>query len=340
MANNPVKERKKTDAVFEGGGVKGIGLVGAVTEIEKEYDFENLAGTSAGAIVAALLAAGYTGAEIKRELLKLNYRDIKDKGTLDWVGVLGRGLSILFEYGIYEGNYFENWLEALLTVRRKTKFKDLETGDKDERYKYKLQVIATDITDKRLLVLPRDLASFGYDPGEFSVSRAVRMTMSIPIFFEPVKLVDNQGCTHLIVDGGALSNYPVWLLDDGTTDPPWPTFGFKLIEEDRRHLKRLGRDPIRNPVEFVKALAGTMLDAHDNYHISQSKGDFDRTIGIPTSVSFNGTTKEIRTTDFDITPGESEALFQNGADSARKFLKEWDFEGWKKKYRQSQVMED
>ncbi len=47
----------KCDAVFEGGGVKGIGLVGAISEIEKAgYGFENLAGTSAGAIVASLLS--------------------------------------------------------------------------------------------------------------------------------------------------------------------------------------------------------------------------------------------------------------------------------------------
>ena len=50
----------KADAVFEGGGVKGIGLVGAVAFAEeKGYRWVNLAGTSAGAIVAALLAAGY-----------------------------------------------------------------------------------------------------------------------------------------------------------------------------------------------------------------------------------------------------------------------------------------
>jgi len=66
----------KTDAAFEGGGVKGIGLVGAVFEIEKAgYDFENLAGTSAGAIVAALLAVGYKADEIKKEMERLNYND-------------------------------------------------------------------------------------------------------------------------------------------------------------------------------------------------------------------------------------------------------------------------
>ncbi len=68
----------KADAVFEGGGVKGIGLVGAVSEIEKEgYVFENLAGTSVGAIVSSLLTVGYSAAEIKKELEQLDYNDFK-----------------------------------------------------------------------------------------------------------------------------------------------------------------------------------------------------------------------------------------------------------------------
>ena len=53
-------EPMKADAVFEGGGVKGIGLVGAVAVTEAHgFQFENVAGTSAGAIVAALIAARY-----------------------------------------------------------------------------------------------------------------------------------------------------------------------------------------------------------------------------------------------------------------------------------------
>ena len=69
----------KTDAVFEGGGVKGIGLVGAVSIIESAgYEFENLAGTSAGAIVASLLAVDYKADEIKSELERLDYNKFKD----------------------------------------------------------------------------------------------------------------------------------------------------------------------------------------------------------------------------------------------------------------------
>ena len=49
------------DLVFEGGGVKGIGLAGALATLEeREYGPQNIAGTSAGAITAALLAAGYS----------------------------------------------------------------------------------------------------------------------------------------------------------------------------------------------------------------------------------------------------------------------------------------
>ena len=56
----------RADAVFEGGGVKGIGLVGALEVMEQAgYRWNMLAGTSAGAIVAALVAAGYTASELK-----------------------------------------------------------------------------------------------------------------------------------------------------------------------------------------------------------------------------------------------------------------------------------
>ena len=332
---------KKADAVFEGGGVKGIGLVGAVSEIEKAgYTFENLAGTSAGAIVASLLAVGYKAAGIKKELEKLNYNDFKDEGMLDKLGAIGKALSIGFEYGIYEGEFFENWLEGLIRAKGKTTFGDIimpdyQEGKTDKKYKYKLQVIAADLAERRLLVLPGDLEEFGYNPDTFSISRAVRMSMSIPVFFEPVQLQDASGRTHLIVDGGILSNYPIWLLDDGTSSPPWPTFGFKLMEPGSRSLKGPNRNPINNPIAFFKALAGTMMDAHDNYHISNSKGDYQRTIGIPTVVTVDGVEKEIKTTDFGITQKESQALFKNGVEVAQGFLKTWDFEAWKKKYRQN-----
>ena len=298
----------------------------------------NLAGTSAGAIVASLLAVDYKAAEIKTELETLNYNNFKDEGLLDKLGIIGKGLSIGFEYGIYEGEYFEKWLENLLAAKGKTVFRDItmpdyKKGKTEEKYRYKLQVIAADITERRLLVLPGDLKSLGYDPDRFSLSRAVRMSMSIPFFFEPVKLQDMNGRVHYIVDGGVLSNYPIWLLDDGKKNPPWPTFGFKLTEPDKRALKPADRNPINNPISFLKSVIGTMMDAHDNYHISISTGDYDRTVGIPTLVTVKGLEEEIKTVDFDISQEKSQALYDNGVRAGAEFLKKWNFADWKKKYR-------
>ena len=333
-------EVKQADGVFEGGGVKGIGLVGAVAAVENAgYQWGNLAGTSAGSIVAALLAVGYTGAELKGILQSLDYNNFKDEGLLDKLGVFGKALSVGFEYGIYEGEYFEHWMENLLRAKGKTKFKDVkldvsqEEPKNREKYQYKVQAIATDITDQRLLILPRDLKDFGYDPDEFSIAGAVRMSMSIPFFFEPVKLKDTSGRVHFIVDGGVLSNYPIWLLDDGGPAPAWPTFGFKLMERDKRELKPGSWNPIKNPLVFLKAIVGTMMDAHDNYHISMDKGDYQRTIGIETVVKTKAGEVEIGTTDFDITKEESEALYQNGERVGTDFVAKWDFEKWKKDYR-------
>jgi NTE family protein len=160
------------------------------------------------------------------------------------------------------------------------------------------------------------------------------MSMSIPLFFEPVKLRDESGRPHYVVDGGVLSNYPIWLLDDNSPNPPWPTFGFKLMEPDARAIKEGSRNPINNPISFLKAVVGTMMDAHDNYHISKSKGDYDRTIGISTVVKVNGTEKEIKTVDFDMTREESAALYENGVKAAKGFLKTWDFDQWKKDFRE------
>ncbi len=114
------------DAVFEGGGVKGIGLVGAVAVAEERgYQWVNIAGTSAGAIVAALLAAGYSAVEMREIMEELDYNRFKDTSLLDRVPLVGPAASLIFEKGIYEGKFFENWMRGLLRKKKVETFNDL-----------------------------------------------------------------------------------------------------------------------------------------------------------------------------------------------------------------------
>lgn len=177
----------RADAVFEGGGVKGIGLVGAVAVAEeKGYEFVNVAGTSAGAIVAALLAAGYHGPELKEVMQELDYNKFKDTSAVDRVPVVGPIISLGLEKGIYEGKFCEEWLRALLRKKGVETFGDLiiEGYKEEERYRFRLRVIASDISLGKILALPQDIADYGIRPEDLNVAAAVRMSMSIPFFYE------------------------------------------------------------------------------------------------------------------------------------------------------------
>ncbi len=316
----------KADAVFEGGGVKGIALVGALWAAEaRGYAWENVAGTSAGAIVASLVAAGYTAAEIKKIMDSLDFRQLKDALITGRIPVLGPALSIGITNGLYKGNYFEKWLREKLAAKGVRTFGDLimQQYRNDEQRCYRLRVIAADISRGRMLILPQDIAGYGLKPEKLDVATAVRMSMSIPLFYQPVQwgYKDRKGkrLISYIVDGGILSNYPVWLFDTPGR-PGWPTFGFRLVEsenpEERTHN-------ISGPISLLSAVVSTMMEAHDRKHISEA--DFARTIPIPTM--------GVRTTDFELAKEKREELFRSGVRAAEKFLDNWDFRAYVTRYR-------
>lgn len=311
---------RKIDAVFEGGGVKGTAFVGAIEVAESRgFTFANIAGTSAGAIVASLIAAGYTSAEIKPIMDGLNYRKFQDKGWIDSIPYIGPLLSLLFQKGIYEGRYVETLIRDLLAKKGVRTFGDLKiAGEEDPRYRYKLQVVASDISRGRMLVLPMDAPQLGIDPDQLEVAKAVRMSMSIPLFFEPVMVSGGIHGTSTIVDGGVLSNYPVFLFDDGTPNPAWPTIGFKLVEPEEGKPYN-----ISGPLSLLYALFATMMEAHDARYIETA--NFVRTIPIPTM--------GVRSTDFDLSLAQREALYVSGKTAATEFFDRWDFEEYKRLYR-------
>ena len=329
----------KTDLVFEGGGVKGIGLAGAYSVLEEQgWEPQNVAGTSAGAITAALVAAGYTADELKQEILALDFNSFKDEGWEDKLPFFEKTVSVLKDLGIYEGMSFRNWMAEKLEAKGKRTFGDLvvDANETDLRYRYKLHVVCSDVTQRKMLVLPRDAASLGIDPDGLDIAYAVRMSMSIPFFFEPVEHVNEKtNRVHTIVDGGMLSNFPVWLFDcPPGEDPSWPTFGMLLVEPNPRTsiAERLpepehARHGAKGVTELVKAMAHTMMEFHDRMYVE--KANFARTIPIPTL--------GVGTTEFDLRRERALELFDSGRKAAEEFLADWDFEAYIAEFRSGRV---
>jgi predicted acylesterase/phospholipase RssA len=229
----------EADGVFRGGGVKGLALAGALCGFAEHptrpiKTWKNVAGASAGAIIACYLATGHNADQMLELMKKTNFNSFADFPLHN--KMLG-GVNLVVEHGMAPGDAFEHWFDEVLegatfaSVRKPD-----QTGGSPEWW---LKLIAVDVTNKQLLVLPDDLINYKQprgstliDPDTFKISRAARMSMSIPYFFKPVELEHKEGHTALIIDGGTLSNFPVWLFDVDPTvtghPPTRPTFGFTL----------------------------------------------------------------------------------------------------------------
>ncbi|MGH2749292.1 MAG: patatin-like phospholipase family protein, partial [Actinomycetota bacterium] len=169
------RSEQNCDLVCEGGGVKGIGLAGAYSVLEERgFQPQNVAGTSAGAITAALVAARFSAQELKDIVFGMDFLKFRDKAWEDRIPFVSRSVSILKDLGIYEGKYFEDWIRELLATKGVRTFADLATDEygEDPRYRFRLQVIASDVTTHRLLVLPKDAGLLGIEPAELDVARA------------------------------------------------------------------------------------------------------------------------------------------------------------------------
>ena len=332
MTPKPVPE--ELDLVLAGGGVLGIGHVGVLSVLEdRGYVFKRMAGTSAGSIVAALLAAGMPVGRMRELVGELDYLGFRDRSTRDRMPLIGPLASVLFENGFYEGDHLHEWLGAELAKLGVHTFGDLRIKDAGsslaKEQSYRLVVMAADLTTGELVRLPWDYPATASIPtsnrwltpcGRRCRSRtsSSRGSWRTPTAKE-----------HLLVDGGVLSNYPLEVFD--RTDakrPRWPTFGVTLLPplpagstqifpqlRVLRHVGALG---------FLESLVTTLVVGRDQGYLNQPWVK---------ARSMQVDNLGINPVDFGITKDEAARLFQSGRDRAEEFLAAWDWEAYLRRFR-------
>lgn len=326
----------RADLVLEGGGVKGIALVGAITVLmEHGYTFEKVAGTSAGSIVGALVASEFTADELVDTVNAVDYAQFQDGARWDDIAA-GKLVDLLLHDGIYHGDYLKTWLTEQLHRKGKSTFDTIAYVDPDGRpvpadKAFKLVVNVSDITQGALRQLPWDYRQrYGLTPGSATIADAVRCSMSIPLFYRPVKLETPAGVTSWVVDGGMLSNFPVSLFDAPPgVAPRWPTFGIRLSARPDAAEMAAAND-VHDLRSMAMALLNTMTGFYDRMHIDDP-GVTARTIFVDTGA--------VSSTNFHITDSQRDLLYENGRAAATKFLDgtadhpAWDFDRYVATYR-------
>lgn len=319
-----------TDIVLEGGGVKGLAIAGALQPFgEAGYSFARVGGTSAGALVGAVIAAlqqrGEPVSRIEDIARTLDFRRFPDRGFpgryLGPLGFLADGLSVLIEDGAYEGDYLRRWLAGVLGDLGVSTFGDLRTddpeGDGSIQHRYRLAVTATDLSRHRLVFLPWQYDEYGRDPDDQLVVDAVRASASIPYFFEPVTLIGPRGSSTL-VDGAIVSNYPISMFDRSDGKPPrWPTIGIRLSSPDV--VRPDEASPVKGPVELGAALVETAIEGCQAEHVLDPC-NVARSVAVDSSA--------VSAVDFGIDDAARDGLIETGRSTAQLFLSSWDYEAW------------
>jgi NTE family protein len=280
--------------VFKGGGVLGIAYAGAMKVLQEHNllsSIEKVAGTSAGSIMATLVALKYNAQEVQQIVDGTNFKTFED----DW-----NPLRVATKYGIYEGDAFLEWIKKYISQKgmdENATFTDFHNNGMLD-----LHVFASDLNTRRVKEF-----SYATTPTTI-VAEAVRASMSIPVFFKAWRFSNGVPDSHLYVDGGVVLNYPINAFDSGASNPE--TLGFYLTNlNDTPYDDQLHYDEM---ITYVKNLFTTLLDAQD-IDFKTDPDELDRTVLIDNL--------GISATDFGLTEDQKTALYNSGVEGTTNFFK-------------------
>ncbi len=360
------------DLVQEGGGVLGIALLGYTYVMEQlGIRFLKLAGTSAGAINTVLIAAAGKPSEAKsvkiiEHVANTNFYDFVDgdsdaknfieafnrsAGTLTMVY---RGVQILDnlkeDLGLNPGRRFFEWLKDIICGFGIDSTEDLNNqlwdlpeevhnimGQRSPRYhkSWPIAIIAADITTETKVSFPDMAGLYFHNPEEINPAYYVRASMSVPIFFSPLKIVEIpdtpkhklawKELTNYIgphpekvyfVDGGVMSNFPIDVFHVHDRVPQRPTFGVKL-GLDRDKINEVDK---MNYMRLIGATFNAARNIRDNDFIN-SNPDYQKLVAHIDTGHHNWL-------NFDLSDEDKLDLFRRGAQRAAEFLVTFDWRGY------------
>ena len=302
--------------VFKGGGVRGIAYMGALEKLDELNIIEGLervAGTSSGAIAATLLSFRMPVADTLALFNDLDLSHIPQKNIRDRYGKIltianpGSYKRLFDNYGWYSSEYFYQWIGQVISNKcggnpRATFRYFKNSGFRD------LYIVASNISRHR-----PEVFSFDSTP-DVAVADAVRLSMSIPLYFEALRFDGKQfGQGDFYVDGGLFNNYPVEIFDhpEFVHDPKkfweglnWETLGL-FLEPDEEKYSDVAEHP-KNLWEFVALTGRNYYDSHQTSSLRNNILDEKRTIKINDC--------GVSSTDFNIQPGSEiyQKLYESG----------------------------
>jgi len=257
--------------------------------------------------------------------------------------------NLTHEFGLNPGVTFHHWLQGLLaekgihTVADLHRLRTLTPGQLrlrsgqayDPGHPIRIAVVAADVTTESKVVFPEMADLYYAEPAGVNPADFVRASMSVPFFFQPHQVANLPGAGErgnarwqeavgyggpipsavYFIDGGILSNFPIDLFHQHYKVPACPTFGIKL------GLDRNQPNPITKVTGLLGAIFNTARHGYDYDFITRNP-DFRHLVICAETDQYNWL-------DFGMQPDTKLALFAEGARAAMKFVRGFDWAGYK-----------
>lgn len=307
--------------VFEGAGIRGIAYAGVLAELESRHitdSVECVGGTSAGGITALTFALGYSAEEIASLISKTDFGRFND-GQYIFVGGIYRMKK---KFGWYKTDAMLTWLENIIAAKTgnaNITFSELHRqGFKD------LYITGVSLNQQRQLIFSRKTYP------HMRIKDAVRITMSVPLYFEAIcidsfgRVIEKpgQGTEYdLVVDGGLTGNFPIYLFDsisypDGKAlrIPNMNTIGVRIDTDEQIEADQgtggLATFQINTLDDYISAFYAYVLENLNRQGLTAQ--DWQRTISV-SSVGIGPKVKKL-------SAAQKQSLINSGTKSARHFI--------------------
>jgi NTE family protein len=265
--------------IFEGGGVKGIGHIGALKELQKMGKLNNVtryAGTSIGGVLACILSMGMSVDELEARVQALDILSIRES---DWFFV--KIYNLLFRGGLHENVKLRRWFREFIID---CGFEDTTTLKEHFDYtKRELVVCSTKINKQEPLYIHHATTP------DITLLDAMCMTANFPCYYTPHKMGKDT-----YIDGGICDNYPFWIFNDipklyegnfleiDKSYMDKNSLGMKVLSPHESNSVRLytGNDRMRSTADVMLGIMNTLFTQVEREEISESC--VSSTIGIHT----------------------------------------------------------
>lgn len=295
--------------VISGGGIKIISDVGAIYFLNKnvKMNIKCFVGTSAGAILATLLASKFGEDEIKDIMMITDFEKFLDNDSF----FPGMEYVEFFEKkGLYLGTFFQNWFENLLF--KKTNIHNITFQQLFGITGNELVIVSTDYTTQKVVYFHHSTFP------NYTINEAVRASISIPCFYLPVLLnINDPKEKDILIDGGCLNNFPMNFHKEmeyfKIQSPKIKCLGITTLSsgEISKNPMVNGRQSATNVFNFAQGIIEMLLLQIERLQMNSK--DWENTIAIPNI--------NISSVDFGLSINDKINLFQSGYNAAQNFNK-------------------